>query len=132
MTAPNILNYIYDVQCDTSTLSGFFEQLVLQLLNWTKLKHTVDGNFIAPNSKRGKVFNKLWPIRIIWHYRNIDGSISKTQTNKLTYDFYILPFLQIPIGGLRKDYLDIDKNGNITAKGTILYGLFSFNFKLTK
>jgi hypothetical protein len=132
MIIPDILHYLYIAQCDTSTLLGWIEQLVLDFLNWNRLQHLPDGNFIAPNFKKGPLFSNWWPIRIIWHYRNPDGSISSNPTTILTYDFYIIPLLQIPIGGLRKDYLTIQNDGNVVGIGSVLFGLFTFNYSLTK
>jgi hypothetical protein len=128
----DITKYLYNVKCNEKSWLGWLEQRVLELLFWTQLIHTKDNNFLAPKiTTNYKVFNILWPVRILWHYRKDDGTISDAPTNNITYDFYIIPLLQIPIGGLRKDYLTVHNNGNITAIGTILFGLFSFEFTLT-
>ena len=47
---------VYRFECD-NTLIGKFEDIVLQLLNWRILKHTENGNFIAPNNHMNEVFS---------------------------------------------------------------------------
>ena len=65
---------VYRMECDINTIIGKLEDIVLDLLNWRILKHTENGNFIAPNKNMNEVFSPSSLIGIKWEYADTDDN----------------------------------------------------------
>ncbi len=114
------IDNVYRYDCDNS-LVGRIEDIITMLLNWRIIKHTKDGNLIAPNKNMDKVFNENSFIGIKWEYAN------KRKT-KIVYRFYMSSGY---IDDMAKDILYLQKNGDLICE-SYRFGKLAFTYKGTK
>ena len=112
---------VYRFECD-NTIVGKLEDIVLDLLNWRILKHTENGNFIAPNKNTNEVFSPSSLIGIKWEYADTDKQ-------HIMYRFYVSFGDKITfIDEIANDALYIQENGDILGYG-YRFGRLAFTYK---
>ncbi len=117
MSRVHFTDRVYRFECDTSTWIGKVEQGILQYSNWTVIKHTADGNFVAPSNSMEKVFGPSLYIR--WEFVN---------ETKIIYRFYMkVGGTDIAMDDIARDELFIQPNGDIKANA-YRFGRLAFTY----